>query len=264
MCGSDDMNILISPAKKMRRDISYIEAKTIPVFLHKTKELLAFLKTLNPEQVKTMLVCNTKIAAESYLAYQNMDITKDVVPALLSFVGIQYTYMAPDIFEDSYFNYVEEHLYILSGFYGLLRAFDGVVPYRLELDNKLPAFYSQNLYAFWKDALYKELVKTDNKILNLASKQYSRIIERYLEDDIHLVTCHFKEIEKFRLIEKGVYVKMARGEMVRYLVEINAQSFEDVKGFHRLGYMFNEALSDEHTFIFTRDYTAYRRKIQNV
>lgn len=253
------MNILISPAKKMRSDISYIEAKTQPVFLHKTKELLAFLQTLKPEQVKTMLVCNTKIAAESYLAYQHMDICKDVVPALLSYVGIQYTYMAPHIFEDAYFHYVEEHLYILSGFYGILRAFDGVVPYRLELDNKMPFPFSQSLYAFWKDSLYKELVKKDKKILNLASKQYSRIIERYLEDDVHYVTCHFKEIENERLIEKGVYVKMARGEMVRYLAEINAKDFEDVKGFQRLGYAFDESLSDEYTFIFTRDLKVYKR-----
>lgn len=254
------MNILISPAKKMRNDISYIEAKSIPVYLHKTKELLNYLKKLQPEQLKKVLVCSERIAEESYNVYQQMDVTKNVVPALLSFVGIQYTYMAPQIFEDTYFSYVEDHVVILSGFYGILRAFDGVVPYRLELDNKIPHLLPQSLYAFWKDSLYKEAIKKDKQLLNLASKQYSRSIERYIEEDIHYVTCHFKEVEAGRFIEKGVYVKMARGEMVRYLAEIQAESFEQVKGFCRLGYTFNEGLSNENTFIFTRNLVNYRRK----
>lgn len=254
------MNILISPAKKMRKDIAYIEARSKPVFLDKTQLLLDFLKTLKPMAVKNMLVCNTQIAAQSYNNYQHMDLARDVVPALLSFDGIQYTYMAPDIFEDVYFSYVEKHLFILSGFYGVLRAFDGVVPYRLELENTVPAPFEQDLYHFWKDAPYKELIKHDNKILNLASKQYSRIIEKYMEDGVQYVTCHFKEIEQGRLIEKGVYVKMARGEMVRYLTELQAQTFEDVKGFNRLGYTFDETLSNACTFIFTRNEKAYKRR----
>lgn len=151
--------------------------------------------------------------------------------------------MAPDIFSDEQFAYVQKHLRILSGFYGVLKPLDGVVPYRLEINSLLRTDTFCNLYAFWQDKLYRELIQESSVIVDLASAQYSRCITRYKSDAIRYVKCRFMEETKDTLKEKGVYVKMARGEMVRYMAEHQITDIEDIKQFQGLGYHFQETLS---------------------
>ena len=198
-----------------------------------------------------MLHCSDAIAYQAYELYQCME-TQHEVPAILAFDGIQYSYMAPQVFSDECFAYVEEQVSILSGYYGILKPLDGVVPYRLELDQSLPRDGFHNLYTYWGNRLYKELTKKDHEILDLASRQYSRIITRYEQPLDHIVRCYFMEAEHGNYREKGVYVKMARGEMVRYLAEINARNIEDAKGFCGLGYRYQKELSNENKYVFTR------------
>lgn len=247
------MMILIAPAKRMHADIPYLDPETTPMFVEQADRILQVMKQKTISELKTILVCSDSIAKEAYQQYQSMDVlTQGGVPAILSYQGIQYTYMAPHVFPDEYLRYVQAHVRILSGFYGLLRPLDNVFPYRLELNHNVRIHTYQNLYEFWNDQLYQALVKEDTCILNLASKQYSRIIQRYCKAGVQYVTCSFKEAENGHLREKGVYVKMARGEMVRYLAEIQATALEDVKGFCRLGYHYSEECSDEQSLVFIR------------
>ena len=97
-----------------------------------------------------------------------MNLEERLTPAVLSYVGIQYQSMAPGVFTSEQWEYVNHHLRILSGFYGILNACDGVVPYRLEMQAKLPVDGCRDLYEFWGDRLYRELVKEDQVIVNLA------------------------------------------------------------------------------------------------
>lgn len=240
----------------MRNDIDFIDARQKPVFLKETKRLIQYIKTLSQEQVKTMLVCSDTIAKQAYQTYQHMDVHHNVCPALLAYEGIQFTYMAPHVFFDDYYEYVEEHVRILSGLYGILRPFDGVVPYRLELNNKFSTPFCTSLYDFWKDNLYMELCKDgDDIILDLASVQCSKIIKKYVTPNVLFVKCCFMEDEDGILREKGVYVKMARGEMVRYLTEIKATTLAEVKTFSRLHYGFRKDLSSDTRYVFTREAT---------
>ena len=211
------MKIIISPAKKMVNECNYIQDMSTPVFMDKTKQLLSLLKELDYEQLKKLLVCNDEIATLNYDRFQSMELDNNLNPALLSYDGIQYKYMAPDIFEDSYYPYIHEHLRILSGFYGILKPMDGIVPYRLEMQAKLKTDFCKNLYDYWKDDIYQELTKDDAVILNLASDEYSKVVTKYAKD-ITVINCTFAEIVNGKLKEKGVYVKMARGEMVRYMI----------------------------------------------
>lgn len=255
------MIILIAPAKRMSADIPYLNPETIPIFLEQTNIIMQSVKQKSLVELMAILECSEHIAKEAYMQYQTMDVQlQDGVPALLAYQGIQYTYMAPHVFPDEYLRYVQMHVRILSGFYGLLRPLDNVVPYRLELNHIVAVDTYKNLYEFWNDQLYQAIVKEDTCILNLASKQYSRIIKRYCKPEIQYVTCYFKEDEQGCLREKGVYVKMARGEMVRYLAEIEATSFNDVKGFSRLGYRFCDACSDDQSFVFIRKKQVKSRK----
>ncbi|GEM_PF-5370798 len=125
--------------------------------------------------------------------------------------------MAPAIFEDGQHEYVKDHLRILSGFYGMLKPMDGVVPYRLEMQAKATVAGNKDLYEFWGDTLYIEVIDESRTIINLASKEYSKCIEKYLQPKGHYVTCVFGELDDGKVVQKGVYAKMARGEMVRFM-----------------------------------------------
>ena len=246
------MMIVIAPAKRMRSSIDFMEAEQLPFYMEKSKQLVQYLKTKSCEEIKDMMRCSDAIARWTYDRYQHMDLATSCVPALLSYDGIQYSYMAADLFNDACFAYVRKHLRILSGLYGILHPFDGVVPYRLELDTSFHTEFCRSLYAFWGDLPYRELIRDDNAILDLSSKQYGKIITKYLTSDVHCVTVYFLEEEEGKRREKGVYVKMARGEMVRWLAEENIQRFEDIKGFCRLGYRFDAASSDDWHYRFVR------------
>ena len=113
------MRIIISPAKKMKIDNDDFEHRHMPVLLHKTQELLAYLRSLNYEELKDMWKCNDKIARLNYNRIRNMDLYNSLTPAILSFEGIQYQYMAPGVFEYDELDYIDEHLRVLSGFYGV-------------------------------------------------------------------------------------------------------------------------------------------------
>ncbi len=246
------MKIIISPAKKMINECNYIQDMTTPIFLDKTKQLLNHLQQLSYEDLKKLLACNDEIASLNYQRFQNMQLDTNLNPALLSYDGIQYKYMAPDVFEDSYYPYINKHLRILSGFYGILKPLDGIVPYRLEMQAKLKTNFCKNLYDYWKDDIYKELTKDTNIILNLASDEYGKCISKYLTPDIQFINFTFAENVNGKLKEKGVYVKMARGEMVRYMAENQIENLEQIKQFNRLGFTYSSELSTNTHYVFIK------------
>lgn len=243
------MKIIISPAKKMMYE-DIILPKQMPVFLNKAEILMQYLKGLSYDVLKKLLACNDDIATLNFNRYTDMDLYKNLTPAILSYDGIQYKYMATQVFEDCYFDYIEKHLRILSGFYGVLKPFDGIVPYRLEMQAKFKTDFCKNLYDFWGQDIYNEV--KDDLILNLASEEYAKIVRKYIESDIRLIDCVFGELIDRKVREKGVYVKMARGEMVRFMAENNIQNIDDIKKFNRLGFSYNKSLSEENKFVFLK------------
>ncbi|MGC7873422.1 peroxide stress protein YaaA [Desulfosporosinus sp. SYSU MS00001] len=244
------MKIIISPAKKMNMDADFLLPRNAPVFLEKTQTLKEYLQSLKYEELKKLLCCNDEIARLNYDRYQKMDLCVCTNPAILAYDGIQYKYMAPQVFECDYFDYIESHLRILSGFYGILKPFDGVVPYRLEMQAKLKTDFCNNLYDYWKDDIYRDLTQNDTTILNLASAEYSKTVEKYLTANVNYVTCKFGELIGGKLIEKGVYVKMARGEMVRFMAENAVEDLDKIKEFKGLGFGYSDELSDSKTLVF--------------
>ena len=160
--------------------------------------------------------------------------------------------MAPSVFEDSQFEYVQNHLRILSTFYGVLKPLDGVTPYRLEMQAKVGIGDAKNLYEYWGDMLYCSVIDNSRIIINLASKEYSKSIEKYLTLRDKYITIVFCELLGDKLVTKGTYAKMARGEMVRFMAENSIENPEDIKKFDRLGYAFRYDLSSDTEYIFER------------
>lgn len=249
---NDKMKVIISPAKKMNIDTDTLSPMGLPVYLDKTKMIMEWLRTLDQDRLKTIWKCNDKIASLNFERLQVMDLERCLTPAILSYEGIQYQYMAPAVFEERQFSYIQENLRILSGFYGVLKPMDGVTPYRLEMQAKVTIEGTKNLYQFWNDCLYQEVIDDSHVIINLASKEYARCVERYLQPHDRYITCIFGEFVNGKVMQKGTYAKMARGEMVRFMAENQIQDTEDLKKFDGLGYHYRQDLSDDSQYIFIK------------
>lgn len=246
------MRIIISPAKKMNVDTDSFEISALPQFLNEAERLKTVLQSMPPEELQRLWRCNDAIAKLNVERLHSMDLRRNLTPAILSYEGIQYQYMAPAVMTAGQVNYLQEHLRILSGFYGLLRPFDGVTPYRLEMQAKLPVDGAVGLYAFWGGRLAGQLAAETSWLLNLASKEYSRAVAPHLPGTVEMVTCTFGEWKEGKVMEKGTMCKMARGQMVRWLAENGIENREDIRFFSDLGYRFHEELSQENQFVFIK------------
>lgn len=246
------MRIIISPAKKMNVDTDSFPYRDLPEFLTSTEELCRKMQSMSYEELKKLWKCNDQIAQLNVRRLGDMDLRKGLTPALLAYEGIQYQYMAPGVFTDGEYAYIQEHLRILSGFYGVLKPFDGVTPYRLEMQAKLNIGQYKDLYAYWGDRLAKALFAETGCILNLASKEYSICISKYLPAPVRFITCVFGVEKNGKVIEKGTMCKMARGEMVRFMAQNQIQTPEQIRSFDRLNYRFDGVRSDESTYVFLR------------
>ena len=247
------MRIIISPAKKMNADRDSFPWRDLPVFLTKTEELAGMLQGMGYDELKKLWKCNDAIAALNMERLSSMDLHTRLTPALLAYEGIQYQYMAPGVFTDRELEYVQEHLRILSGFYGVLKPFDGVTPYRLEMQAKLKMCEAKDLYSYWNNSIAEYLFAETSCIINLASKEYSVCVSKYLPEHVRFITCVFGEEKDGKVLEKGTMCKMARGEMVRFMAEHQVEDPEQIKTFDRLEYRFDASRSDGNTFVFLRN-----------
>ena len=246
------MRILLSPAKKMRRDTDSLPAQDLPRFLDRTEQSLTFLRSQTPEALQALWGCNDAIAAQNLERLAEMDLRSGLTPAVLAYDGIAFQHMAPAVFTDGALAYVQTHLRILSGFYGVLRPMDGVAPYRLEMQARAPVEGHKDLYDFWGSLLADDCRDESGIFLNLASKEYSKAIKPYLREGDRWIDCTFCELVKGKLTQKATFAKMARGEMVRFLAENQLEDPRDMRAFQALNYRFREDLSTEKEYIFQR------------
>ncbi|GAA6309237.1 peroxide stress protein YaaA [Intestinibacter bartlettii] len=248
------MKIIISPAKKMNIDDDIFEYRSKPVFFEQAEEIMNYMKNLSYDECKTIWKCSDKLAQVNYDRVVNMDLNYRLTPALFSYEGIQYQYMGARVLSRDALEYLQDNLRILSGFYGILKPLDGVVPYRLEMQSKFINYKNKDLYEYWSDKIANSLFEETNLIINLASKEYSKCVEKYLENspETKFITCVFGEIKGDKVIEKGTLAKMARGEMVRYLAQNKICDLEGLKRFDKLEYKYSQEKSNEKTYVFIK------------
>lgn len=246
------MKIIISPAKKMVADQDGFFWEGRPVLLEETKEILEKLRTMTALELKDLWKCNDKIAEVNLERIETMSLTKNNVPAILAYEGIQYRSMAPGVFTDDALKYIGKNLRIVSGFYGILSPFDGVVPYRLEMQAKLALRGHKNLYEFWGNKIAEALCEKNELVINLASKEYSKSVLPYLPKTVKVCTCKFVEKSKGKFVERATACKMARGEMVRLLAMNQVEKREEIVKLCPLGYVYAMELSSENELVFVK------------
>ena len=247
------MKIIISPAKKMHVDTDSFAVSAMPEFVEDARILKEKIRSLSYAEARELWKCNDRIAELNYERFRHMELEQGLTPAVMAYDGLQYQHMAPGVFTAEALSYLAGHLRILSGFYGLLGPFDGVVPYRLEMQAKLSVNGHKSLYDFWGSRLYRSLLDEDRVIVNLASREYAQCIEKYVEAEDRFLTVVFGELADGKLIQKGTIAKMARGEMVRFMAERQISSPEQIREFRELGFSFSEELSDDVKYVFVTE-----------
>lgn len=243
------MKIILAPAKKMQRADDDFAVRDLPVFLEQTQKLLDTMRSLDRADLKKMWNCSDKITDQNMERLAVMNLHEKLSPAVFTYVGLAYQHMAPGAMTEKQLEYLQSHLRILSGFYGVLKPFDGVTPYRLEMQAVMPG--TGDLYSFWADRLYREVRDEDGVIINLASKEYSSAIEKYLKENDTMITAVFGEMKNGKVIQKGTMAKMARGEMTWWMAENNIEEPRRLKDFNA-GWQFSEELSSEKEYVFLK------------
>ena len=151
------------PGKKMNVRNDILSYKNIPFFINEAQTLFSYMKNMSLEELKNLWKCSDKLVQENEQQLQTGNLKQNLSPAVLSYEGIQYKYMAPAVFEEQAFIWLEKHLRILSGFYGVLCPFDGVIPYRLEMQARFHNEKINNLYDFWGQKLADYILAKDKK-----------------------------------------------------------------------------------------------------
>ncbi|WP_432221195.1 peroxide stress protein YaaA [Flavobacterium sp. TMP13] len=252
------MKIVISPAKSLNFESDLPTTRhTTSILLSEAKKVHAVIKTKTPKDLSALMSISDKLADLNWQRNQDWKTpftTKNARPAIYTFDGDVYTGLDAYTIPVDKIDALQDKLRILSGLYGILKPLDLMQAYRLEMGIKLPIDDAKNIHEFWKpivtNALNKEL-KKDELFVNLASKEYfSAVDEKLLK--VPVITPDFKDYKEGKLKIISFYAKKARGMMVRYIIDTNAETVADLKGFNYDGYQFDANLSKDNHLIFTR------------
>ena len=252
------MKTLISPSKTLNFDNNInCDITSKCRLIDYTSELHKILISYSKNDLKNLMNVSDKIAELNYNRFKTWEDpsnSKTSKQAIYAFKGDVYSGLDAESIEEDKFDYLQNSLRIISGYYGLLRPFDQILPYRLEMGTKLENKNGNNLYKFWGDKItdvLNEDLDTNDIIVNLASDEYFKSINK---DKIKskIITPVFKEFKNGLYKVIAIYAKKARGLMSRFLIERKSTSIDDIKLFNINGYSFDSNLSNDSQLVFTR------------
>ncbi|EIA08337.1 peroxide stress protein YaaA [Flavobacterium frigoris] len=252
------MKIVISPAKSLNFEKELPTATyTEPLFLKEATQIQKVLKKESPKDLSELMHISDKLADLNWK--RNQDWATPFSPenarsAVYAFDGDVYTGLDAYSIPPDKLDALQNSLRILSGLYGLLKPLDLMQAYRLEMGTKLPVGENKNLYEFWKTTITKSLnkeLKDDELFVNLASNEYFSAVDvKALK--VPVITPDFKDYKNGKLKIISFFAKKARGLMVRYIIDTDAKTIDDLKGFNYDGYQFDANLSKGNHLVFTR------------
>ncbi len=243
------MKIVISPAKSLDYESELPTTKfTQPNFLAESEKLNKVLVKKKPKALSELMSISDNLAQLNWERNQKFTLpftATNARPAVYAFNGDVYNGLDAYSIPEEKLDKLQDTLRILSGLYGILKPLDLMQPYRLEMGTSLKAGRNKNLYEFWRKtitaSLNKEL-KEDELFVNLASNEYFGAVDAKALK-VPVITPIFKDWKNDKLKVISFYAKKARGTMVRYILDTDAKTLEDIQGFNRDDYQF----SKEHT-----------------
>ena len=253
------MKIVVSPAKSLDFE-SKLPTKRVtqPLFLDQAAQLNKKLESKSKKAISDLMHISDKLADLNYLRYKDfrMPFTpQNARPAVFAFAGDVYTGLDAYSLEEPKIDLLNDTLRILSGMYGILRPLDLMQPYRLEMGTTMSVNKAKNLYEFWgttvTDTINAEL-KEGELFLNLASAEYFKVLQpKNIKGTV--ISPVFKDLKNGKLKIISFFAKKARGSMTRYVINTNAQTLDDIKGFDYDGYRFSQQeTTKEHAPVFIR------------
>lgn len=253
------MLMLISPAKslKIETDCTWPQIST-PDYLEEAGALIKILQGFDASDIAQLMKISPKLATlnvERFARWQYDHIIEQS-PAIFAFQGDVYQGLDVEHLDNNALYFAQQHLRILSGLYGLLRPFDMIQAYRLEMGTKLRTASAHNLYDFWGDKITQNIINQldaigSEQIVNLASVEYFKVVKPK-KIPANVIKPIFKELKDGQYKVISFFAKKARGMMVRYALEQNITDAEQLKNFTGNGYCFTESLSDKWNWVFTR------------
>lgn len=237
------MKIIISPAKGFKH-FDNIKTEGL-LFPEKTRILLEKIRKLSMNEMGNLNRTNDKLTEKAYFDFQDFDFDDLPNPALFSFDGLVFKQFTMEDFPD--IDYLNNHVYILDAFYGLLKPMTGISDYRLYFDNTM-----YDLYEFWEDDLYKKLFEDKDLVLNLASKEYTKTLKPFLKESDKFLTVDFKEVRDGKLKSVVSYMKQARGAMLKEIITRKIEDIDEVKKLKINGYIYDPYNSTPDTLTFVR------------
>ena len=252
------MKIVVSPAKSLNFESALpTEKYTESIFLKEATTIQKTLKKKKPKQLMELMDISEKLADlnwERNQLWSTPFTPENARPAVFAFDGDVYTGLDAYTIPTEKIAILQSKLRILSGLYGVLKPLDLIQAYRLEMGTSMPIGTKKNLYEFWKkkvtQALNSELEK-DELFVNLASNEYFSAVDvKALK--VPVITPEFKDYKDGKLKMISFFAKKARGLMVRFIIDTNAETIEDLKKFNYEGYVFDANLSKGNTLVFTR------------
>ncbi|MGM0438181.1 MAG: YaaA family protein [Bacillota bacterium] len=243
------MKIILSPSKTQNHQRQRKEKGRDILKEDMTKKLFEHLKSLSKEGLKKELDIQGNLLDRTYNLYQNHSYEDQTIPAIECYNGAVFKQIELEDYSQGQQSYMQEKLIILSPMYGPLRSNTEIWPYRLEMKLKPNGI---NLYKYWKDVM-KEYFSGTDLIINLASNEYSKVVEKNYEGKI--IDFYFKEEkEEGNLKTIGYYVKQNRGKLLNKLIKNQVKSLEKIKEINLDGYKFDEERSEENNYIFVKPY----------
>lgn len=251
------MLAFISCAKTMAsRSTLQVPQMTNPRFTDEALRHALSLARYSASELGGMLRVNAKIAAENYIRYQDFCSEDNLlVPAIGAYTGAVFKRIAPKDFTTDDFLFAQEHLRIISFLYGLLRPLDGIRPYRLEGDVRLPENGGVTMFDYWKplltDVFIEDVKRQDGVLLNLASAEMKDLFDwKRVEREVRVITPEFRVWKGDKPATVVIYAKMCRGEMTRFFIKNRITHPEQLKSFSWEGFTFDEGRSTEHQWWF--------------
>ncbi len=254
------MLLILSPAKILDLKPQKITSEyTIPDMLRQTESLIQSVRQLSIDDLAELSDTNRNIARINFDRFYNFTLPftpENAKQAVMMFNGEVFRGLDAKTLSGDDFSFLQQHLRILSGLYGVLRPLDLIQPYRLEISSKLQVNTSRDLYSFWGDSITQKLNKALELIptrilINLASNEYFKSINisKLKAKVLHV---EFWETKNDRYKPIVIYTKKARGMMVRYITRNRIENIEDIKGFNAGGYWFSPHYSTNDKFVFLR------------
>lgn len=252
------MKLVLSPAKSLDYDSKLPTRKTTEAhFLNEANRINKLLKKKSAKSLSKLMHISDNLGQLNYTRNQewSLPFTSDNArPAVYAFNGDVYRGLDAYTIETNKLDKLQDTVRIISGLYGILKPLDLVQAYRLEMGTKFPVGKHKNLYEFWKKQVTQALnddLEDDEVLLNLASNEYFKAIDTKALK-VPVVHIKFQEFKNGNYKTIAIFSKLARGLMSRYIIDTDAQTIEDVKGFDYENYRYTEALSNDNELVFTR------------